>query len=554
MNADHTFAEPSCQDDSFPEPFSDIDLSRSPCNWRQGEYPALDDVYAWLYLSLMCDALYASNQPAPEIPEAVYAFRMGEFADLLHARDMHGARVFFSLYGTVDLFEAAKEKWLHMLSSTYAILGEGWIQANFPSGTRPPRIRSHSNPKINAMLKSFGTKDAEPSIVVADHRKEPSLPHQEDFTVSKTIIETGPSPASPQPADSRRSIDDSKEAQLLKPRELPSTYDTVPMGSGTSNGIIGRGGMAVVYKVRNAVLEVSRAGKVLDIPKLCSTEEEAANLIRRYEMEAKISAQLLHSNIVPVHLYTEFRGLPYIEMEFIDGLDLKKLIAEAGPLPAELITSIGILAARGLSHAHKQEYTLYGKGYSGIMHRDIKPANILLSRKKGDVKLSDFGIARPMEVSVNTLANNTVGTLPYMSPEQIETSNVDTRTDIYSLGATLYEMTTGRQLFPQQNMMDLMKHRQLNKYKPVTELRKDLPRGLASLVDQCLKINLDQRIQHSETLEDFLEDVHRRVTKEKPDSVAQDYLMNDAGFSRTMMTKGGSAKSLLAKLFGPGRG
>ena len=144
--------------------------------------------------------------------------------------------------------------------------------------------------------------------------------------------------------------------------------------------------------------------------------------------------------------------------------------------------------------------------------------------KKADVKLTDFGIARPPEVSLHTVGNNLVGTLGYMSPEQLESTDLDARTDIYSFGATMYEMLSGTPLFGQGNFMDLMKARQANAYKPLSMLRTDIPRPLTHLVDSCLKISARHRIQSAETLIDQLEQAHFKLTKEKPETILQDYV------------------------------
>lgn len=544
---DNSLPENDTNDRGFDNPLHTLINSQFPYDWRSGEYPPVDDIRSWFHLTLLCSNL-GEHDNRPRIPQAVYAFRLGEFSSLAHTRSYLGTRVFFQMYGTTDPFQAATEQWLHTLARNYCSIGANGVLACFPNGTRPPLTKSHVDPKINTMLLDICNLYDSSAATFVELPSPGDSPRPDDVSISRTFVEG--EIIEPIPARANKSaplhVDSSR---LLQMRNLPSSDESVTMGSGVSCGILGRGGMAVVYKIRNTVLEVTRAGKVLDIPSVCESEQQIQSLISRYEMEAKISAQLVHSNIVPVYLYDQFQGLPYLEMEFVDGLDLKHLINEVGPLPLGALTSIAILATRGIGHAHKQDYQLYGKTYTTVMHRDIKPANILLSTRKGDVKVTDFGIARPVEVSVgNTMGNNAVGTLPYMSPEQLRSGEVDTRTDIYSLGATLYEMASGRPLFPQGNVMDLLQARHANTYEPLNRTRGNLPKAFVALVEQTLKTSAKDRIQSAESIEECLEKIHRRVTAEKPEAVAQEYLLGLRNQPRHHAT--GAKRFSIASLLG----
>ncbi len=496
------------------------------CRLVEDEYPALDDIKSWM--SLADIFVNATDGSKPHIPDPVMAFRISVFSDLIATKRRLGLNSFHRIYGSTDIFEVARDQWFLTIGDILNEHGESIFRKLFRVKMKPMSLKSHVHPGVRKLIELYSAENAEPIVrfpkIDDSHTFVEISAQTPDSTIDKTFVETHDNPVqervtqNPQPPSGIDGLE-----QVLNV-QLPLESESVPMGSGTSCGIIGEGGMAQVYLVRNSQLEVFRAGKVLLLHKLSKNKAEAKTYRNRYEMEAKISAQLHHTNIVPIYQYSKFRGLPYLEMEYVDGMDLKRLVAQKGALPAELATTISILCARGLSYAHRQNYTLYGKQYSGIMHRDIKPANILVSMKKADVKLTDFGIARPPEVSLHTVGNNLVGTLGYMSPEQLESTDLDARTDIYSFGATMYEMLSGIPLFGQDNFMDLMKARQANAYKQLSSVRADIPRSLTQLVDSCLKINARHRIQSAETLVDQLEQAHFKLTKEKPESVLQDYI------------------------------
>ncbi len=221
---------------------------------------------------------------------------------------------------------------------------------------------------------------------------------------------------------------------------------------------IGAGGMGVVYKAEDTELHRMVALKFLSHQALKS-EENMARFIR----EAQSAAALDHPNICTIHEIGKAQGHTFIVMAFIEGESLKCRI-EAGSL--ELDDALGIAAqvARGLKAAHDK----------GIVHRDIKPANIMLT-SDGTVKIMDFGIATSAGETRLTGVDETLGTVPYMSPEHCAGDEVDHRTDIWSLGVVLYQMLTG--LLPFAGGIDqAIIYSILNEDpKPVSELRSDTP-------------------------------------------------------------------------------
>lgn len=305
---------------------------------------------------------------------------------------------------------------------------------------------------------------------------------------------------------------------------LPTGNDPIPLGSGTIVNQLGAGGMARVYKIWNEKLEVFRAVKIL-IP-------GQADLKNRFDTEVKITAKLHHPNIVEIYNVGEWNNLPYLEMEFIDGDSLESFIHKNGTLPSAVCSSIAIFVARALSYAHSQEVLIYGKSYHGIIHRDLKPANIMISGN-GEVTLMDFGIARPTEASLHTVEGNIVGTMQYLSPEQMDGVDIDGRTDIYSLGAILYEMLTGTKTFPQDTITNLMKKKIMNEYRKFNDFDFDIQPGLSKISQKCLQINKEDRYPNVESLLRELENVHRSITSETPGRVLKNYISNPDSYKNS---------------------
>ena len=191
---------------------------------------------------------------------------------------------------------------------------------------------------------------------------------------------------------------------------------------------VGSGGMADVYKAKDHKLDRMVAVKVLK-----AEFREDTTFIAKFRKEAQAAAGLSHPNVVNVFDVGEDRGLYYIVMELIEGITLKDYITKKGKLSVKEATSIAIQVSLGLEAAHNR----------GIIHRDVKPQNIIISTD-GKVKLSDFGIAKA--TNSNTITANVMGSVHYSSPEQVRGGFSDAKSDIYSLGITMYEMVTGLSL------------------------------------------------------------------------------------------------------------
>jgi|WetSurMetagenome_2_1015567.scaffolds.fasta_scaffold00055_44 serine/threonine protein kinase len=314
-------------------------------------------------------------------------------------------------------------------------------------------------------------------------------------------------------------------AQPASADNLPSGNEPLALGSGTIVGLLGAGGMARVYKIWNDKLEVFRAVKIL-IP------TQQGDLRNRFETEAKITAKLRHPNIVEIYNVGDFGGLPFLEMELIDGSSLDAIIGSMGKLPPQVCSAIAIFVARALAYAHNQDFLLYGKTYHGIIHRDLKPANIMIS-KHGDLRLMDFGIARPTEASLHTVEGNIVGTMQYLSPEQMDGVDIDSRADLYAFGAILYEMLTGTKTFPQDTITNLMKKKIMNEYRKFDEFDFSIPSVLAKISQKCLQLEKENRYPSAQALLDDLDEAHASLTSDSPETVLKAYIANPSSISKT---------------------
>lgn len=301
-------------------------------------------------------------------------------------------------------------------------------------------------------------------------------------------------------------------------KTFPDGKEPIPLGSGIVCGLVGQGGMARVYRIWNEKMEVYRAVKVYYL----SGRDE---LRRRFETEIKISAKLSHPNIVQIHSTGEWNGYPYIEMELVEGVSLETLISQHGKIPFATVTGIGIQIADALCYAHNLDIVLYGKTYKGIIHRDLKPANIMIS-ERGMVKLLDFGIARPAEVGLHTVSGNIVGTLPYLSPEQIDNLEIDQRSDLYSLGTILYEALTGEKAFPQETITALMRMKSIGKYREFESFSCNVPVQLSGIIKKCLDEDKENRFCSSLELKNALLWFLRSNQAKSPSLIVENYLGN----------------------------
>jgi serine/threonine-protein kinase len=244
----------------------------------------------------------------------------------------------------------------------------------------------------------------------------------------------------------------------------------------------------------------------------------------RFLTEAKILADIHHPNIVEIHnIGYVNQQIPFIEMEYVEGISIKNMLSETQRLPLSVALSIAYFICQALHYAHTKDYTLYGKVYRGLIHRDIKPDNIFIS-KDGIVKLMDFGIARPSEVSLHTVGAKIMGTLVYLSPEQLNGTTLDNRSDIFSLGTVLYEMITGKRAFPQKTLSEIVQKKTKGIYQPITGTSVEIPEKLVAIVDKSMALHPEDRYA---TIADFSYELFvilRSISDRSPNDIIQRFL------------------------------
>ena len=272
-------------------------------------------------------------------------------------------------------------------------------------------------------------------------------------------------------------------------------------------GKIGTGGMADVYKAKDHKLNRFVAVKVLK-PEF----REDTTFIRKFRSEAQAAAGLTHPNIVNVFDVGDDGGVYYIVMELIEGITLKEYIAKKGKLSIKEATSIAIQVSMGLEAAHNH----------GIVHRDVKPQNIIISTD-GKVKVTDFGIARA--ASSNTISSNVMGSVHYSSPEQVRGGYSDEKSDIYSLGITLYEMVTGRVPFDGDTTVAIaIKHLQ-EEMVPPSVYTENLPYSLEQIILKCTQKSVGRRY---EKMEDVIADLKHSLIDPQGNFVTLSSVDNEA--------------------------
>ena len=259
-------------------------------------------------------------------------------------------------------------------------------------------------------------------------------------------------------------------AEILLGHEILGTYRL--------EEVLGKGGMSVVYRGRHLLTDQEVAIKVLP-PQLAEQQEVKARFIE----EARTLARLEHPNIVSLYNFLEDAGHMYLVMQYADGETFNTLIEREGKVPLGDCLAIGIETLRALEYAHAQD----------VIHRDIKPSNILL-RSDGVVKVMDFGIAKIVGSTKLTQTGQTMGTVRYMSPEQVRGKPVDARTDLYSLAVSVYEGCVGETPFDGETHFEIMR-KQVSDAPPPPSSRADLPNQLDEILLRALEKDPDARYE-----------------------------------------------------------
>jgi DNA-binding NarL/FixJ family response regulator len=247
------------------------------------------------------------------------------------------------------------------------------------------------------------------------------------------------------------------------------------------DGEAGRGGMGVVYRATDLTLDRPVALKLI-APQMAGDPVFRA----RFVSECKLAAAIDHPNVVQIFHAGEERGVLYVTMRYIDGTDLRTLLAEVGRLRPERAVGIIAQVAGALDAAHQR----------GLVHRDVKPANVLLAKRDGDERayLTDFGVTKERSAQTGlTKTGFAVGTADYMAPEQARGVDVDGRADIYALGCVLYRALTGAVLYERDSDVEKMWAHIHDPPPQLLDVCPELPRGLGSVLDRALAKHPDDR-------------------------------------------------------------
>jgi eukaryotic-like serine/threonine-protein kinase len=242
---------------------------------------------------------------------------------------------------------------------------------------------------------------------------------------------------------------------------------------------IGRGGMAVVYEAFQEALDRRVAVKVLEAGQARSKEST-----ERFLREGRAYAHLHHASVLAVYDLIEKDDALYLITEFVDGADLHQVVQAGGALPPDGVAAVGAQVADALEFIHAR----------ALFHRDVKPANVMISRE-GDVKVMDFGIARDPLAAQLTSTGVVVGTPAYVAPEVLCGDEADERSEVWSLGISLYELATGVLPFQAKDFNALFAQVRKARPKRVRDLAPDVPRRLAKAIERCIEKNPEARWQ-----------------------------------------------------------
>ncbi|HZM18710.1 MAG TPA: protein kinase [Gaiellaceae bacterium] len=253
--------------------------------------------------------------------------------------------------------------------------------------------------------------------------------------------------------------------------------------------LVGKGGMSSVYKAHDRLLDRQIAVKILH-PHFTEDEE----YVERFRREARAVAQLSHPNIVTVIDRGEDEGRQFIVFEYVEGENLKQRLERTGPMPVRDALLLALQMARALAFAHGR----------GLIHRDVKPQNVLLNAD-GQAKMTDFGIARSIDVQGVTITGTVLGTSEYIAPEQARGERVNAQTDVYSLGVVLYELLVGGVPYEGETFVTVALKHVNEPVPPVLERRPDLPPRVALAVERAMAKSPDDRFSSMQELVDELE-------------------------------------------------
>ncbi len=337
--------------------------------------------------------------------------------------------------------------------------------------------------------------------------------------------------------DTRRSLEQDLKCyqKLLGPSDDPRMLGRI--GTYEIVGLLGRGGMGVVFKAFDGTLNRYVAIKLLAPMYLASGAAK-----QRFVREARSAAAVIHENVVGIHSIAEWQGMPYLVMTFVRGGSLQKRLSQRGALSLKEVLRIGLQVAQGLSAAHTQ----------GLMHRDVKPGNILLEADVDRVKITDFGLARATDDIRITGSDLLLGTPEYMSPEQARDETLDYRTDLFSLGAVLYEACTGRSPFRASTVYGAIRKVIDHTPPPVREVNAEMPDWLDTIIARLLAKDATKRIASAAEVASLLQQCLAHVEQPRLAALPESLTRRTARWQRASSRRMIVTVSLALAAFGAG--
>ncbi len=296
---------------------------------------------------------------------------------------------------------------------------------------------------------------------------------------------------------------------------------------------LGRGGVGAVFKTIDPETGAVRAVKI-------PFPDNSRRDLDRFRMEAKICANLEHENIVRVYSTGLINGaLPYMEMDYVQGKSLRDYIKE-NPLPVPVALSMISLLCTALEYTHSRSFNIGENTYERLIHRDIKPSNIVVS-EQGIVKILDFGLAKFEDVELhNTITGALPGTPAYMAPEQHQRPVANVKTDVYSIGVTLYEAITGARPFPEEgedSFMRMITAKNSGDFKPAGEIAENVPSKVDDIITRCLHPEPSKRYPTYAPLRMAVNSVLEDYARIEPESIVKMYFSNRKAYTLAIPTK-----------------
>lgn len=304
------------------------------------------------------------------------------------------------------------------------------------------------------------------------------------------------------------------------------------LGSGLVEGRLTSDGLATVYRTHIRKLDLDRAVKVFNMLVVPADQREALAYHVLGELEK--ASKIRHPGFLEVHEIGLWNTFPYVESEYVVGTDLEDQIIRSGRLPSVVACAVAIVICEALHFAHTCTIRHRSRRYAGVIHGDLRPTNIMIS-DEGQVKLLNLGTFGVFHEEAHIAGGGPDGSLRYCGFERLNCGPVDGRTDLFSVGAVLYEMLTGSKAYEGSDSAAVMRARKTNSFRPITQRTPDVPGDLAEVVERCLKRDPDDRPEDVAEVLEFLRYAFDKLSKEPPAIVVKEWFRGNRRTVRRML-------------------